>query len=399
MRILLLTQRLPYAPNRGDRIRAHHLLRVLSQRHQVDVVSLVHSAEEASHAQEMRSLVNSVTMLRASRLRGLARSVGHLARSRPLTHALLDASGARQTIARLVARHPPDVVVAGGTGVAQFALDGPLSQYPLILDMVDVDSEKWRALAKASWPPWCWVYRREATVLGRFEATVARRAYATLVTTPRERDLLCRAVHDVRVYAVPNGIDAPYFRPVSSPAEAPVIVFCGVMNYEPNVAGAEWLVKHVWPKIRSQRAAAELLIVGSDPSARVQWLARTPGVTVTGRVADVRPYLWHAAVAVAPLAVARGVQNKVLEAVAAGLPVVVTPAVAEGLPAEALTACRIGADADAFARHVLDLLHDTSRMRRAMARSVPIDELSWPARLGPVHRILDEALSLQGQIL
>jgi sugar transferase (PEP-CTERM/EpsH1 system associated) len=399
VRILLLTQRLPYAPNRGDRIRAHHLLRVLSERHEVDVVSLVHSTEEASHAAELRPWTSSVTMLRTHRIHGMVRCVGHLLRSRPLTHALLDAPAAMRVIAKAVAKHPPDVVLAGGSGVAQFALERPLSEFPLVLDMVDVDSEKWRALASASLPPKRWIYRREATVLGAFESTIARRAFATLVTTPRERDLLCALAQDARVYAIPNGIDAPYFHPVTAPAEAPVVVFCGVMNYQPNVAGAEWLVKQVWPRIRRARPAAELMIVGSEPSPRVQSLARTPGVTVTGRVDDVRPYLWHAAVSVAPLAVARGVQNKVLEAVAAGLPCVVTPVVADGLPAEALHACRVAAEPDAFARHVIDLLRGTSRTRRAMANAVPVASLSWPARLEGVHRILDDALSLQGQIL
>jgi len=397
MRILLLTQRLPYAPNRGDRIRAHHLLRVLSEQHAVDVVSLVHSAEEASHAQELRPWARSVTMLRARRVHGFARCIAHVLRSRPLTHALLDAPGARRTIARLVKDHPPDVVLAGGSGVARFAMEPPLLDVPLVLDMVDVDSEKWRALAAASRPPQCWIYRYEASQLRRFEASAARRAFATLVTTARERDLLSAAAPDARVFAVPNGIDARYFRPTTAPAEAPVVVFCGVMNYEPNAAAATWLVNDVWPLIRRGRPAAELLIVGSEPSLRVQRLARATGVTVTGRVDDVRPYLWRAAVAVAPLAVARGVQNKVLEAIAAGLPCVITPAVAGGLPSEALAACRVGADREAFARQVLDLLRYTSRTRRAIAQAVPVETLSWPARLGHVHSILAETLSLQRQ--
>jgi polysaccharide biosynthesis protein PslH len=392
VRVLFLTHRLPYAPNRGDRIRAFHIVRTLAPRVQLEVVSLVHDEDEAAEAERLRALGVGVAVFQTPRLKNYASAVAQLAGTRPLTHILLDAPGLTPALARLVRERPPDVVLAYCSGMARFALESPLAGLPLVADLVDVDSQKWAALStSASWPK-RWVYRREASYLESFERRIAQHASAMLVVNEREREALRRIAPAANIRVVPNGVDlGPLARPASI-AREPRFVFCGVMNYAPNVDAAVWFSKNVWPAIRAQRPDARFVVVGSNPTASVQALASAGnGIEVTGTVADVRPYLWQSAVAVAPLLTARGVQNKVLEAIGAGLPAVVTSQVFEGLPAAVRPGCREADSAAAFARESLSLLELSEKEREAVAASADLASLSWEAQLEPLHALLAEA--------
>jgi glycosyltransferase involved in cell wall biosynthesis len=168
-------------------------------------------------------------------------------------------------------------------------------------------------------------------------------------------------------------------------------VFAGVFNYEPNELGAVWLANEVWPIVRKRFATATLTLVGMNPTRRVRELAKAGSVVVTGAVPDVRPYLWAAAVAVAPLTIARGVQNKVLESVAAGLPSVVTPEVMEGLPDSVRLACVAAATAQEFAAAIGAVLQATASERRAHANRARLEDLSWDAQLAPMTALLESA--------
>jgi polysaccharide biosynthesis protein PslH len=386
MRILFLTQRLPYAPNRGDRVRAYNELRVLSGRHEVHVVSLVHSREEQSHRDDLRGTVASVTTARVSRVRNLVSGAATLPTRRPLTHALLDAPGMAAIVRGVAERHPPGLVLAFCSSMARFAIAPSLGGLPFILDMVDVDSAKWLAMAGGSRGPMRLVYRREARCLGRFEAETARKARVTYVVNAREAaSLRTLAGPDARIEVLQNGVDLDGLKLGGPPRASADVVFCGVMDYGPNEEGALWLAREVWPLVLAARPDARLVLLGSSPTARLLRLSRaTPSVIVTGAVADVRPWLWKAAVSAAPLLVARGVQNKVMEAVAAGLPVVATPVVAEGLPPEVLAACRTANSPLDFATALLDLLGRTPAERRALAESATLAELGWDRCLEPL---------------
>jgi sugar transferase (PEP-CTERM/EpsH1 system associated) len=394
VRILFLTHRLPYAPNRGDRVRAYHILRDLAAWGEVDLLSLVHDDEEASHAEDLRSGVTTLTVARVPRMRNIARSLISFPTLRPTTHTMLDAPGLASLARRTATAHPPDVVLAYCSGMARLGLDeaAGLRRFPFVLDMVDVDSAKWRALAVTTSGPRSWVYAREARLLRRFEAAAARHAFATLVVTEKERETMEAIAPGSRVEVVQNGVDVDEFRPSSEADRAPVVVFCGVMDYPPNAEGARWLVREVWPSVRARRPGARLQLVGSRPTPAVQSLTDPNfGVEVTGQVRDVRPYLWRAAIAAAPLLTARGIQNKVLEAVAAGLPVVVTPVVSEGLPAEVLRACVIAGDAVGFADRIVELLERTPTGRHQVAARADLDQLTWKRRLEPLRPLLQAA--------
>jgi sugar transferase (PEP-CTERM/EpsH1 system associated) len=401
MRILFLTHRLPYAPNRGDRLRAWHQLRFLSRQHEITLVSLVHDRDEAGHAPDLAPITRETVVAPVPGLRNRLRGALALPTNRPLTHLLLDSPSVRPQLERIVAEWPPDVVLAYCSGMARFALEPPLARFPLVLDMVDADSAKWASLATTTRPPVGWVYCREARLLQRFEALAMRRAVATLVVNERERQALLTFAPEARVVVVPNGIDIERFRPSPRDAGAtpgsPAVVFCGVMDYPPNEAGAVWLAHEVWPGIRQAQPAAQLWIVGARPTARVKALqAAHSGITVTGSVDDVRPFLWNAAVSAAPLHTARGIQNKVLEAVAAGLPAVVTQAVWDGLPAEVRPACRLGDTAVAFGAHLRELLSLSPSQRTEAAAGADLAALAWDHTLAPLSAILKEAAGGRG---
>jgi len=396
VRILFLSHRLPYAPNRGDRLRAHALLRALHGWAQVDLVSLAHDADEASHAGELHPLTDSVTVLRTQPVLGAARAAGALLTGTPLTHALLHAPGLTRRLAALVAERRPDLVFAYCSGMAAVAMMPPLAGIPFVLDMVDLDSRKWGALAAASHWPVSWVYGREARLMTRFEQAAAQRARHVLVVNARERDAMLAIEPDARVTVVPNGVALDLFRPAGPPVASRTVVFCGVMNYRPNEDGARWMAREVWPLVRQRCPDARLSLVGMHPTAAVRALASTgQAIEVTGAVPDVLPYLWRSALAVAPLHVARGLQNKVLEALASGLPCVVTPVVAEGLPADALPGCEVGADAAAFAAAIVRGLTRSPDERRAMAARARLDGLRWEQTLAPLRPILDAAAALR----
>lgn len=392
MRILVLTHRLPYAPNRGDRLRVYHMLQYLRTRADLELVSFVHDDDEASHVDDVRAFVPQVTALRVPRWRTRLKAAIALPTRRPLTHALLDAPGMQPVLQHIVEQRRPDVVFAYCSGMARFALQPPLLDIPLVLDFVDVDSQKWRDLGDTDSTPRGWVYRREAATLGAFEARAASHATTALVVNAREAALARALAPSANVQVLSNGVELARLRPVGPPSQRPQVVFCGVMNYAPNEEGMTWFVREVWPLVRAGRPDANLAIVGADPTpSLVNLCARDASITVTGRVADVRDWLWDSAVAIAPLHVARGVQNKALEAIAAGLPIVMTPAVAGGLPAEAASASLVAQNPQQFADHVLSLLRRSPAERRAVAGNCDLSALSWARTLEPLWPIFERA--------
>jgi len=212
-----------------------------------------------------------------------------------------------------------------------------------------------------------------------------------VVVNDREAVVARELAPDANIHVVQCGVAVDQLRPRGEPEGSARVVFCGVMNYPPNDHGMQWFVREVWPLVRAQRPDAQLSIVGADPTAALRSAcAADRSIEITGRVSDVRPWLWKSAVSVAPLLVARGVQNKALEAIAAGLPIVITRAVAGGLPPlghAAAVADRPGE----FARHVVDTLALSPPARRARAASADLGRLSWTQTLSPLWELLERA--------
>ena len=394
--LLFLAHRLPYPPNKGDKIRSYHLLRHLAREHRVHVGSFIDDPDDRAHLSALRQMAGGEVYApplspRWSRLR----SLGGLLNGRACTEVYYAHRGMAAWVQGLLRGGSVRRAVVFSSAMAQYLIAA--QGLRRVLDLVDVDSEKWRAYAAARSGPAAWFYRREADRLLEVERRAAAEFDATVLVSPAEADLFRRCAPQVadRVSAVSNGVDAAYFDPAAPGADpyhgagAQVVVFTGAMDYQPNAEAVLWFAAEVLPRVQSVLPDVRFCVVGRNPGRAVRHLSNCPAVTVTGTVPDVRPYLAHAAVAVAPLQLARGVQNKVLEAMAMARPVVASPQALEGLsvkvPAEALMA----ADAAQFADRVLACLRGEMAHLGVAARRAVLREYSWAARLQGLDALLD----------
>ena len=355
--ILYLCHRIPYPPNKGDKIRAFHQIQYLAKRHRLHVACLIDAEEDRAHVAHLTPLCASLDTAWRGGLAPKLRAAGALLGGGSLSVAAFHVPELERRVARRLESEPIDVAIVFSSQMGQYV--SPEAPYPTIVDFVDVDSEKWRDYAERSRWPLSWLYRAEAARLGQYERALARRHEESVFVAENEADLFRTSAGGVRARAIPNGVDLEYYRRRSGDrGAAPNLVFVGMMDYFPNVDAVVWFVEEILPLVRKDHPDAMLRIVGRNPTRRVLSLGRHPGVRVVGGVADVRPYLVDAAVSVAPFRIARGLQNKVLEAMAMEVPVVGTPFAFQGITATPDDGIRRAEDPASFARTVSDLLRD-----------------------------------------
>jgi sugar transferase (PEP-CTERM/EpsH1 system associated) len=302
----------------------------------------------------------------AARLRALTA----LATGKPLSVASFSSRALQRRIARRLRTAAIDRIVVFSSAMAEYVRD--VTGIPKVIDFVDADSEKWRLYADYRPFPLSWVYRLEARRLGRYEAQVASAFDRAIFISEAEAQVLDGRTDGRPITIIPNGVDTDYFSPNGGGplrVSEPHIVFTGEMDYFPNVDAVRYFCRVIFPLVRQAVSAARFCIVGRHPTRRVKALADDRHVIVTGAVPDVRPYLAAAHLAVAPFRIARGVQNKVLEAMAMGLPVVGTSMAFRGLQATAADGVRIADEPEALAQEVLTLLRDGALRRRCARQS------------------------------
>ena len=390
--ILFLAHRLPYPPDRGDRIRSHALLRAAAAHARVHLAVFVDSAADLAQAEALRPLVSSlyVEERKRSRLFALADAFSH---GRPLSLSLFDSATMRAHVTRTLAAEPVSTIFVFSSQMAQFVPDDIVGRR-FVMDFVDVDSAKFASYAAAG-GPLAAVHAREARLLAAWERAVAHRADVSLFVSDAEAALFRRSVSDANIVSLGNGVDLDRFSPTAAfepmtEGEGPLIVFTGQMDYRPNVDGVDRFAREVLPAVRARFHDARFAIVGRSPTAAVRRLAALPGVIVTGEVADVRPWLAAAAAVVVPLEIARGIQNKLLEAMAMGRPVVASPAAFAGidaLPGRDL----IVADSADQAEAIIRLLGDAAQaaaMGRAARRQI-VARYAWDEVLASLPALLD----------
>jgi len=393
--LLFLAHRLPFPPNKGDKVRSFHFLRHLAQRYRVYLGAFVDDPADWPHVEALRGLCAEMCIEPIVPWSKRARSAAGLLRGEALTLGYFRSRRLQQWVKE----------VTGRTRIARaFAFSSPMAQYALelpdvrcFIDMVDMDSLKWAEYARRRPWPISALYAREAARLLGYERRIAARAEASIFVTREEAGLFCDAAPEsaARVVAIGNGVDSDYFAPspdFASPfasGESP-IVFTGVMDYWPNVDAVSWFTREVLPMIRKRDASARFYVVGMNPDAVVRALASDPAVVVTGRVGDVRPYLQHARVVVAPLRVARGIQNKVLEAMAMAKPVVVTPPMAAGMSARPGVELEVASAAAEFAAKALLLMEpDAANRMGADARARVLLDYAWSASYARLDDLLE----------
>jgi sugar transferase (PEP-CTERM/EpsH1 system associated) len=327
---VFLCQRVPWPPDRGDRITTWHFLQHLLQRGAtVQVGCFQEEDRDAESVAFLASRCAEVVAPRMSRRWRKLTSLRGLVTGEALTLPFFRDAALHAAMQRWTTT-PPDLVFVYSSSMAQYALLPPARAK--VMQFAELDSDKWRQYASVSGPLGRWIYGREAVRLLAFEDRVARAFSASLVVSEVERTLFGERIPGVVPHVLPNGVDVQHFTSRGDGERDPhTAVFTGVMDYEPNVDGVCWFADSCWPTLRQRFPAARFLVVGSKPSPKVQALAQRPGITVTGRVPTTPPWFDRASVAIAPLRLARGVQNKVLEAMSMGLPVVSSPQAAQGL--------------------------------------------------------------------
>jgi sugar transferase (PEP-CTERM/EpsH1 system associated) len=389
--LLFLAHRIPFPPNKGDKIRSFHLLRHLSQRYTIHLGAFVDDPDDWQYQDALKPYCASVKLLPLNPRRAKLASLTGLLSGEALSLPYYRNRELGRWAAGLAATGKVTRGLAFSSAMAQFM---PRNLARRVLDMVDVDSDKWTQYAPTQRWPFSWMYAREGRKLADWEARVAQQFDATLLVSQAEAALLQRRVPQARdrISAFENGVDADYFSPARDypnpyPPRVRGIVFTGAMDYWPNVDAVTWFAERIFPAVRDAVPAAQFTIVGSRPGEEVGALARQPGVIVTGSVPDVRPWLAHAACAVAPLRIARGVQNKVLEAMAMARPVVASAQAAEGLRAEAGRDYVLARGEAEFAQVVVAQLR--SAPSAPQARDCILAHYNWDRNLAVIDRLFE----------
>jgi sugar transferase (PEP-CTERM/EpsH1 system associated) len=387
--VLFLAHRVPYPPDRGDKIRSYHLLRRIAAHARVHLIAFADDVGDRSHDAALAPLTASRTIVARTKSK-IRAGIEALATGKPVSLTAFASDEIAAAVEQVLANHSIETI---------FVFSGQMAQYlpvdfggRVVMDFVDMDSAKFAAYADAAHGPMRWMMRREARLLGTFERQVAARADASLFVSTAEADLFRAGGGQGEIVAVENGIDTCAFDPAAAfdrvEQPAPLIVFTGQMDYRPNSDAVAWFARHVLPLVRDTAPGARFAIVGRKPGARVTALARLPGVVVTGEVSDVRGWLAAASVVVAPLQLARGVQNKVLEAMAMARPIVASPAAAEGIDHDGTI--RVADGAPAFAASVVALIRDSAAAEALgdAARARVIHRYGWEARLAPLDALM-----------
>ncbi len=386
--LLFLAHRVPFPPDRGDKIRSYHLLRHLAG---LGTVHLGAFAEPGEDGAALRQLVGEMHLAR--RAPQLLAAAAGLMKGAPLSVAAFTSNGMRRFVARLLAERPIETIFAFSGQMAQFVPTDFAGRF--VMDFVDVDSAKFAAYAAEERGPMRLLHAREARLLAAYERSVAQRADLSLFVSEAEMTLFLKTKslgeqEDLGcdgVATLGNGIDLAHYDPAIDPIEAgegPLALFTGQMNYRPNVEAVTVFARDSLPLIRARFPAARFAIVGREPSEAV-WRLAGDAVIVTGAVPDTRPWLARADVVVAPLRLARGVQNKLLEAMAMARPIVASAAAYKGINA-APGRDLIVADEAAAAEAGCGLLADPARaaaIGRA-ARACVEARYGWNAVLAPL---------------
>lgn len=388
MDILYISHCVPWPPDKGERIRAFHSVRLLLDRHRVHLACLARSELAARAASDLKGRCASVRIVVLDRNRAIIRGLRNAAFGGCFTTAFYADPELRRQAVAILRDEPIRAAILLSSGMAPFAP----ANVPFLADWGDVDSEKRFEYARLRWSGLA--QRIEGGRLRRVERDVAMRARHTYLTTENERQLFQRIAPKAPASVAGNGVDFDWFDP-SSPFAVPdglrhrrFLVFVGVLSYFPNLDGICRFAETIFPALRRREPEIELLIVGRGPPSRVLRLGELPGVTVVGEVADVRPYLAASIAAVVPLRIARGIQNKVLEALAMGKVVLASEETCRTFEPDTPVGLMRCSSADEYAAAIEALPREATA--DCTIREATRTRFTWSASLAPLLASLEE---------
>jgi sugar transferase (PEP-CTERM/EpsH1 system associated) len=368
--ILYISHCVPFPPDKGEKIRAFHQIRYLSREHTIHLACLITDPNDADHLKNMEEYCASVdAAYRNPRIATLLSGLSVIA-GKPFSVGSFYSRDLRKKIVQRLRSTKLDCILVCTSSMAQYVRH--VSAIPKLIDFVDVDSELWRLSASYHPFPFSWVYSLEARRLARYEEAIAQTFDHSIFVSKEEARIFQPRARGCFVSVVPNGVDFDYFSQIAHVAPCsnyPILLFMGTMDYFPNVDAVCYFCREILPLIQEQLPSTHFEIVGRRPTRNVRRLAKNRHVTVTGGVTDVRPYLARAAIMVAPFRIARGIQNKVLEAMASGLPVVGTSVAFQGLFKVRSAGLHVADDSREFALKIIALLKDPESRRRCALRA------------------------------
>jgi len=335
--ILFLAHRIPYPPNKGDKIRSYHLLKYINQKYKVYLGAFIDDKQDWQYVDHLKKHTKQQLILpRKNHYKAMLNYANALMLSQPLSNAMYKSSKMQEWVDHLIQSKKVDSVLVFSSSMAQYIR--PSHKINTIVDFVDVDSLKWEQYSRQHYGVKRWIYKREGKALAKFEKQTAQNSQLNVFVTESEANYFkSRTKLTHNIISLSNGVDTDYFSPFHEledpfpPSNHCKIIFTGMMDYWPNVDAVTWFVDNVVSRLRKQGARFEFYIVGGNPCRAIQRLHNCHDVFVTGRVTDMRPYFKFSNFAVAPLRIARGIQNKVLEALSMDCPIIVSPEALEGI--------------------------------------------------------------------
>ncbi|MGL4419778.1 MAG: TIGR03087 family PEP-CTERM/XrtA system glycosyltransferase [Gemmataceae bacterium] len=394
-RVIYITHRVPYPPDKGDRIRNYHLLRQLAKRADVHLIALADEpVNETTHA-ELKRLTASVTIVPVPPRRRYIRAVQSLLSGKSLSEGAFLEPAAITALQRILTQVMPQSVLISASSLAPY-LSVAEKSHPEVrryADVVDVDSQKWFDFAAVK-PIWKrWLFRFEGQRVRQCETELTRQTLARALVSRAEADVYDSFAGTGSALVATNGVDLDYFQPQAAAATA-TCAFVGAMDYLPNIDAAIWFAKEVWPAVRAARPEAIFRIIGRRPTPAVQALTELPGIELMASVPDVRPFVASATLAVVPMRLSRGLQNKVLEAMAMAKPTIVAPPALAALPAVVGRDLLQASSPAEWTQSILDLLDDPIRQAElgTAARGYVETHHHWDQCLAPfINAIVAES--------
>jgi sugar transferase (PEP-CTERM/EpsH1 system associated) len=371
MNILFLCHRIPYPPNKGDKIRSFNEIKHLSRKHRIFLACLIDNSDDVNYVDELKKYCDAVDYDMINPCWQKIRAIPYLFSSKPMSVPYFYSQHLQDAVDKRLSENDIDVIFAFSSPMAEYVINragGMKKQARLIMDFVDVDSDKWRMYSEHANLLYSFIYRKEWKSLMRYEKKVGEFFDLSLFVSNNEVLLYKSFAPDVEVMSIPNGVDVDYFTDTKNVKTEEngkyVIIFTGAMDYFPNEDAVLYFADEIWPEVKKKLPGSVFYVVGGNPSKRVRALSEgNSGIIVTGYVPDVRKYYQKADLFVAPLRIARGIQNKVLEAMAAGIPVVARPEAVQGLSASN-GFVSVAGNPDTFVDSIMEILNDSQKREK-----------------------------------